>query len=378
MASTVERSNSDARRARVDVVFNPSSGRGNTSEDLDAIRAELEKGFERVRVWETTPECGAEARAREALEDGGRVLVASGGDGTVAGVAAALRGVSGASIGVIPRGTANAFCAALDVPADLKAACAMVLQGNVRVCDMGRVVEGGGDGPKDMLLLCGVGLEAQTVRAANRKMKKAWGVLAYAIAGIKSMRKQTWFRTDIVLHSVDDSLAFAGGRAKAEVLNLKNMKLKGVTIANAAPATSVLAQGIGEVRPDDGLLEVVCIAPSSFYAMFRAMLSMLQSALLRKRVRRADVFGLRATRVEITCHPEQMVVIDGEEAGFTPITIEINDSGKVGVIAPKAGTVTRKRRRLSRSLIRLWRNLRGVTVLTVAIGVLNQAYRKRS
>jgi hypothetical protein len=133
----------------------------------------------------------------------------------------------------------------------------------------------------------------------------------------------------------------------------------------------VLAQGIGDVQPDDGLLEVVCVAPSGRFATITSMISMLKAALLRQRgVARPEVYGLRARRVELSCDPPQRVVVDGEVAGTTPVVVELAaDAGarQILVVAPKAGSVTRRRRRLSRTLVRSFRNVRGLAIMSAIV-----------
>lgn len=372
-------------RPRVDLIFNSVSGTRDPDADLSIILTALHKSFDKVVVWNTTAENGGDTLGRQALADGATILVACGGDGTVATVASALKHVMHHRrqhnipigevplLGVIPRGTANALCAALDIPTNLKRAAEMVAGGNVRRLDFPTVSHPQCVAPPSMLLLCGIGLEAETVSRADRGMKRAWGTAAYALAGIASTWKQSFFKTDIVLYDVDDSLPFAHGRTTAKKMHLKDMNLKGVTVANAAPATSVLAQGLGTVIPDDGLLEVICVAAKTNLGMIRTMFSMLRAGLLRRRESKGNVFGLRARTVEISCEPPQRIVIDGEDAGVTPITISLDsDSEKLCLIAPKAGTVNRRRRKLSRSLIRLWRNVRGVAVLAVTVALLKK------
>lgn len=66
--------------------------------------------------------------ARRALRDGFRVIVAAGGDGTVAGVAHALAG-SEAALAVLPMGTFNYFARGLGMPEDADGAAQAILDG---------------------------------------------------------------------------------------------------------------------------------------------------------------------------------------------------------------------------------------------------------
>ncbi|PXF40968.1 hypothetical protein BWQ96_09323 [Gracilariopsis chorda] len=365
---------------RVDVIFNKVSGRRKPDADSDIIQSTLQRSFERVVTWHTTEDKCGKAVGEEAIADGATVLIACGGDGTVTGVATAIQkrveeegdGAGDLMLGVVPRGTANALCNALDIPGNVKRAAEMIATGCVRRIDMAQVW--GTEGKKRMLLLAGIGLEAETVKGAPRAMKRALGALAYGVAGIRSIWKQEGFEATVIMHDVLDGKAFAKGQLEAKEMRLGGMVLKGVTVANAAPATSVLAQGVGTVRPDDGLVEVVCVASQTPWGMMRTMLLMLRSALLRRRETRGTVFATRARRVSVQCDPPQRVVVDGEPCGTTPVTVQLGArADAVRVIAPKAGAVNRRRRHLSRALIRLWRNARGAALLAVAIVALRRA-----
>lgn len=53
---------------------------------------------------------------------------------------------------------------------------------------------------------------------------------------------------------------YARGAILEHLLHLPDLCLRGITIAIAAPPTSVLVQGICDVCLDDLLMEVLCIA----------------------------------------------------------------------------------------------------------------------
>jgi diacylglycerol kinase family enzyme len=66
--------------------------------------------------------------AARAVADGFRIIVAAGGDGTVAGVAHALAGTT-AALAVLPLGTFNYFARGLQMPEDPEAAARAILDG---------------------------------------------------------------------------------------------------------------------------------------------------------------------------------------------------------------------------------------------------------
>jgi diacylglycerol kinase family enzyme len=84
-------------------------------------------------------------------------------------------------LGIISRGTANAFANALDIPNTIEAACENILGGLTRVVDAATC-----NGEMPMVLLAGVGFEAETVELADREMKNRWGMLAYILSELNS------------------------------------------------------------------------------------------------------------------------------------------------------------------------------------------------
>jgi diacylglycerol kinase family enzyme len=91
-------------------------------------------------------------------------------------------------------------------------------------------------------------------------------------------------------------------------------------VANVAPATSVLAQGFGQVIPDDGLLEVTIASPATRLQGLNALASLLASAVVQSPATHPDLVCLRARRITISTDPPQKLVIDGEMLEADPVT----------------------------------------------------------
>jgi len=112
------------RQQDICVLSNPRSG--TAQRNPDAIRRVMELLGPRA---ELRPFSGDPAHeAAQAVRDGFRVVVAAGGDGTVAGVAHALAG-TGAALAVLPLGTFNYFARGLRMPEDPEAAARAILAG---------------------------------------------------------------------------------------------------------------------------------------------------------------------------------------------------------------------------------------------------------
>jgi len=87
------------------VIFNPVAGRRRAAHLWRVLDLLVENGI-KVEVAETQHAGHATELAREAAGQGLRMVVAAGGDGTIAEVANGLIG-SGTALGIIPLGTAN-------------------------------------------------------------------------------------------------------------------------------------------------------------------------------------------------------------------------------------------------------------------------------
>jgi diacylglycerol kinase family enzyme len=80
-----------------------------------------------------------------------------------------------------------------------------------------------------------------------------------------------------------------------------------------------MAQGFGEVIPNDGLLEVTVAASKSRLQGIGAMASLFASALVKKQFERDDILCLRAAQINVKTNPPQKIVLDGEMIGTTPV-----------------------------------------------------------
>ncbi len=293
-----------ARTRVAHLIFNPVSGQGNSEQELALIQRMLEPHLH-LEVHETTADIAAEHLAQQAVAANADLVIASGGDGTVSAVAGAIIGTE-IPLGVIPRGTANAFASALGIPTTLtpvRGACQVILGGRIRQVDAAFC------NGIPMILLAGIGLEAEVVERADRETKDRWGALAYLMAGWQQLEEQSLFDTEIELDG-----------------KIERFQAGAITIANAAPITSVLAQGIGQVVFDDGLLDVTIASASTKMEALRTVTALLGGALLRP-TENPNIVHMAAKRLKVTTTPPQKVVVDGEIIGTTPIEVDCIPNG---------------------------------------------------
>lgn len=296
------------------LIFNPVSGQGNPDRDLALIREQLESQIH-LNICITDPDSDPGQLARDAVASGSDLVIASGGDGTVSAVADALLKTD-VPLGVIPRGTANAFASALGIPQNVRGACKTILTGSTRVVDAARC------NGRTAILLVGIGFEAEVVEWADREMKDRWGILAYLWGGIHRFNEDQQFNAEIEIEG-----------------EVRHLRADAITIANLAPPTSILAQGFGETIPDDGLLEVTIGAAQNRLQAIDALASMVGAAILKTETQREDIIRLRTSRIRVTANPPQKVVVDGEVVETTPVEVECIPQGLTAIAPMTRGNV---------------------------------------
>jgi len=170
------------------VIFNPTAGRRRTRHLWDVLDVLSGSGV-RVRLHETTHPGHATLLARQAASEGAALVVAAGGDGTIAEVAAGLAG-SATPLGIIPLGTANVLALELGLSKGARQIAAALAFRRTRTLWTGVVT-----GPSDTRLfvqMVGVGLDAQVVHHLPRGLKRCLGPGAYICQTMREMLRYSY------------------------------------------------------------------------------------------------------------------------------------------------------------------------------------------
>src|SRR4051812_4423559 len=165
------------------VVFNPVAGVRRAALLWRVLDVLVANGV-RIELVETHRPGHAEALAREAVCRGAPMVVAAGGDGTIAEVANGLLG-SPARLGVIPLGTANVMAHEMALPFEPRAVAAALAFGRTRLLWPG--VARGADASRLFVQMLGVGFDAQVVHHVPASLKRNFGRGAYAIQTLREM-----------------------------------------------------------------------------------------------------------------------------------------------------------------------------------------------
>ena len=182
--------------------------------------------------------------ATDAVSAGADLVVAAGGDGTVAACAEALTGTN-VPLAIVPLGTANLAARSLGVPMRAADALATAFGGVNRRIDVADA-----DG-LTCLVMAGMGLDADVVGATPHTLKDLMGWTAYAATGM--------------VHVVISGHLFRRGHAftiRMDDDEPVTLRARSVVAGNSGllPGGFVLLPG---AQPDDGQLEVGILSPVS-------------------------------------------------------------------------------------------------------------------
>ncbi len=157
------------------IIFNPAAGPRRTRGLWRVLDVLIANGV-RLELVETAHPGHATELAREAARAGVPLVVAAGGDGTIAEIANGLAG-SETRLGVIPLGTANVLAHELGLPFAPRAVAAALAFGRTRALFPGVARCGGAS--RLFVQMLGVGFDAQVVHNVGLGLKRLCGRWAY-------------------------------------------------------------------------------------------------------------------------------------------------------------------------------------------------------
>ncbi|WP_166422721.1 diacylglycerol kinase family protein [Paraglaciecola sp. 20A4] len=297
------------------LIANPVSGAGKWPQNREFIEQRL-SGSMQLKIVETTPDVSAKNLAKQAIEAGASRVIACGGDGTLTEVASVLVNTN-VHFAIIPMGTANALAHALfgakSKVMPIEVACEHIENGVPTKIDTANCNE------HLMLLVTAVGFEQKMIEGADRDEKNQGGQMAYI--------KALWEAVN-----VNDSLDL---RITIDDEAQQSLSVCSLVVANAAPFTTVLAQGGGEPDATDGELDLTWLPPQTSVSEHMFSLSELIAPSLFADAENKNVHHQRIKKIKISADQPLNYVIDGETYQDDALDIRINPSSLIMLIAPE-------------------------------------------
>jgi len=291
----------------VAIVVNPTK-----FDDLDAVKAQVAQVLARhgrpdARWIETTAEDPGAGQARLAADEGADLVCPLGGDGTVRSVASALVGTD-TPLGLLPGGTGNLLARNLGLPVgSIEDALEVALTGVERRVDVGRVTFDS-DPEEIFLVMCGIGLDAETVDA-DEGLKARVGVLAYVASGLKALLRRG-FRV-----RVDDG---------TERVTRQSARM--VVVGNCGQLTGGV-ELLPDASVDDGVLDAVVVAPDNLLGWG----AVLVDVITRHRRGHGHLRRVSGERIAVRAGHPVAAEIDGDVVGPRRALTAVVDAGALVV-----------------------------------------------
>jgi len=336
---------------QVFVVVNPVSGQAKAADVSQVLKDTFESVGWTYQIYETTGNDDLAAVIDEARQAGANLIVAAGGDGTIADVASALVGKD-LLLGIIPLGTGNVLSLELGIPQTVDAAAELLVVGTQICClDAMKV------GDHYYFLQIGIGLDSLMIRDTSRAAKRRFGRLAYMVTLARAL---IGYRTRRLSIDIDGT----------------EHRLHGwdVLIANAGILGTPLLHWSPEICPTDGHLNLIVVEIQNPVDILRA-----GCQLLFELPRSGPPLVLyqvhRYCRVA-TARPAP-IQADGEIIGNTPVRVDVVPRA-LSVLVPEECPALpcsvearaeegRKRARRLEKLLRPWLGPLGVLDVNVAL-----------
>jgi diacylglycerol kinase (ATP) len=301
----------DSAPPRAAVIVNPIKVGDGVAFRRKVTRALSVRGYDEPLWLETRIDDAGNAMAKRAIEHEPDLVLVAGGDGTVRVVCSALAN-TGIPVGVIPAGTGNLLARNLHIPLDLDDALERILDGRDRRIDLVTVYGDGLDTDR-FAVMAGLGLDAAIISEAPPHLKAQIGWTAYLVSAAKNINHPSVH----VRIQLDDEEPV-------------ERRVRTVVVGNVGMLQANIPL-LPDARPDDGLIDVVVIAPR------RVTQWPLVFWRVMTRTKRTEMYLERFTgrKVEITAAVDVQRQLDGDGIGpGRSLTAEV-EPGSLVVRVPK-------------------------------------------
>ena len=278
------------------MIFNPVAG---SAGNRDIVLGKLQR-LKPIAVCLTKGSGDAEQLARQAIRENCNYIIAAGGDGTLNEVVNAMAGhAKQIRLGILPLGTGNDFARSLGLSKSMEKNIVTLAKARTKRLDIVKVRN---NRTRHFINVATGGFSGVINEKMTRRIKRAWGPLAYLRGAAAALPKLHTYKTGI---TVDD-----GERFSSDVYN--------VIIANGRFAAAGLP-----VAPaadlSDGLLDLIIIPKLAATSL--ALLA--AEIVLGKHLPNDAIIFRRARKIAVRARPKMCFNVDGELVGHVPAIFKI-------------------------------------------------------
>lgn len=276
------------------LIYNPSSGRQVINQILGDIILSLQEKWN-IHVQPTSQPGHAEKMASDPKSANYDIIVVAGGDGTIHEVVNGMMQLSKRpKLGIIPAGTANDIARSLQVPLDLLEACAFLKTERTRYIEVGRCED------RYFVNFLGFGLISTVSDQVADDTKSQFGHFTYYVKSLQHVRNQSVFHAKI----------------ETDEQTVETDAVMGY-IANGRSLAGI------ELFPESGLgdnqFEIIFVRDVKLSELVDVVFSYFRHGPLEGDA----ITRIQGTSFSITCDPPQLLDMDGEKTGVTPVSIEL-------------------------------------------------------
>ena len=295
------------QKPKVFIVVNPVAGVTQPEVVREKIETALNARDLPFEIYETKGDDNFRQIIRNAIQQGAKLVIAAGGDGTLSGVVDGLVDTHTPLL-ILPTGTWNALAQALDIPLQIDSALDLLFQDHlIRTIDAIEVNQ------SYYVLSVSAGVGARTMRDVTREEKRRFGRLADLRSAIVHVLEFRSYMFDV---KIDGKAT----KFRASELMVANSSILGLKMLKLDP----------NIRMDDGKLNVCRIYANNI----REYLKLASSMLRGDQQHSWNIFCTEALQeVEISCKEKLPVQGDGDLIGKLPIKVRIHPKA-VQIVTP--------------------------------------------
>lgn len=302
---------------RLALIVNPVSGAGKWADAKNEIIHRLSIKYA-LSIYLTEADTSAKMLTEQAIAEGHKLIVACGGDGTIAEVASVVIDAN-ATLGMLPLGTTNALSHVLHGAGTKVFPIAICC--DILIAEEASTIDTATCNNELFLLITSIGLSPKMIESADRAEKDEEGQFAY----LKGLWNAVKLGESITLQVTID---------QASTVEIETSSF---VVANAAPFSTILAQGNGNPNIADGLLDITWL-PNNVTVKDQILnLTDLAASGLVDSQPNADIEFRQGKSVIVKADSALLLnyVIDGESRQADSLSIQIKPNS-LKVLASKS------------------------------------------
>jgi diacylglycerol kinase (ATP) len=292
------------------VIFNPAASNCPSREELASVMESLGN----ADISETREAGDARSLAREGAESGCDLIIVGGGDGAINEVAnGVMQSRQKPAIGILPLGTGNDLCRALNIPFDLQGAVSVIKEGLSGRIDI--LLSKTATDSRYCVNVASGGFSGKIGQRISPELKRMWGPLAYAVSAL-----------DLLDEFQPYSVTLTSGGGFTETFEAVN-----IFVANGS-FTGGGIQVSPEANMRDGQFELVVVLEGRLMELLGSIGDLLAGVPDTNEV----VKRYKTTEVRMESNPRLPVNLDGELFTKGPVSFEIVPSALEFIVGREA------------------------------------------